>query len=393
MASESVFDDREFQQIRETVASAGADATCTALVEIFLAKKRYHELFDTRLLQTRQRLGLPIAGNSDLEDIPEPQRSEVEEGYLAACREVGKMLLDDGEIRTAWMYLRPAGETELMRAALERIEPDEANTEAIVEAALYEGLHIERGFRLVLEHYGTCNAITTYESALHGRKPEEQQLVAGMLVEWLHKELLENLSAELESDDRPPNEAGRIRNLVAGKEEMFGEYTTHIDTSHLSSVVRFARIVEDKSQLALALDLTEYGARLHKNLQQEHDPPFSDYYANHRLFFAAQIGQDVDQAVEHFRAEAEKSEVEVETTMAVEVYIVLLARIGRHREAIEATATLIPPDIQTTGFAPPLAELARAAGDYRRHLEVCRERGDLLGFALGEMEANRQVSS
>jgi hypothetical protein len=245
----------------------------------------------------------------------------------------------------------------------------------------------------VLEHYGTCNAITTYESALHGRKPEEQQLVAGMLVEWLHKELLENLSAELESDDRPPNEAGGIRNLVAGKEEMFGEYTTHIDTSHLSSVVRFARIVEDKSQLALALDLTEYGARLHKNLQQEHDPPFSDYYANHRLFFAAQIGQDVDQAVEHFRAEAEKSEVEVETTMAVEVYIVLLARIGRHREAIEATATLIPPDIQTTGFAPPLAELARAAGDYRRHLEVCRERGDLLGFALGEMEASRQVSS
>jgi hypothetical protein len=389
MVSESVFDDNEFQKVQDAVESGGVEAACDALVEIFKSKKRYHELFDTRLLQTRQRLGLPVTAKSDLDDVPEERRNQVEEGYLDACREVGKMLLDEGDIRTAWMYLRTAGETGMMRAALERIEPDEMNTEAIVEAALYEGLHIERGFRLVLEHYGTCNAITTYESALHGRKLEDQRLVAGMLVEWLHNELLENLLSESDSGDAP-RQAGAIRNLVAGQEDAFGEYTTHIDTSHLSSVVRFARIVENESQLALALDLTEYGARLHKNLQQEHDPPFADYYAHHRLFYGAQIGENVDLAIDHFRTEAEKSEVEVETTMAVEVYVVLLARIGRWSEAIEAAVTLIPPGIQTTGFAPSLIELARSAGEYGRHSEVCRERGDLLGFAVGEMESRRK---
>jgi hypothetical protein len=177
-----------------------------------------------------------------------------------------------------------------------------------------------------------------------------------------------------------------IRDLLVGKEDIFGEYTTHIDVSHLSSVVRFARILEDTFTLALARDLTEYGRRLHKNFQQEGDRPFEDFYFSHGLFFAAQLGEEVAEAIEYFRRRAESADVQVETTAAVEVYIVLLARLGRWSEAIDATVSLIPPGIQTTGFAPSLLELSKTAGDYQKLTEVCRDRGDLLGFATGEMQ-------
>jgi hypothetical protein len=304
------------------------------------------------------------------------------------------MLLDAGDLRGAWMYLRTAGETAAMRAALEKAQPDEENTEAMIEIALYEGVHVARGFGLLLEQYGTCNAITTFESAMHGRRRDEQLLVAGMLVQWLHNELLENLlGTEFASGGERPAGDTAIRDLVAGHEDSFGEYTTHVDTSHLSSVVRFARIVEDPSILALALDLTEYGRRLHENFQHEGDPPFGDYYPSHGLFYAAQLGQRVDEAIEYFRRQAESANVEVDTTAAVEVYIVLLARLGRWPEAVEAAASMLPPGIQTTGFAPSLLELSRSAGDYRRHSEVCRERSDLLSFAVGEMEARQAGAS
>ncbi len=392
MANET-YQDREFERVGEALASGGVESACAALADIFTQKKRFHELFDTRLMQTRHRVGLPVAGNTDLDKLAEPLRTQVEEGYLAACREVGQLLLDAGDLRGAWMYLRTAGETETMRAALELAEPNEENTEAIIEIALYEGVHVERGFGLLLEQYGTCNAITTFESAMHGRRREEQLLVAGMLVKWLHNELLENLLSTDDGGGERPVSDTAIRDLVAGHEDAFGEYTTHVDTSHLSSVVRFARIVEAPSILALALDLTEYGRRLHKNFQHEGDPPFGDYYPSHGLFFAAQLGQRVDEAVEYFRQRAEEAKVETETTAAVEVYIVLLARLRRWSEAVEAAASLLPPGIQTTGFAPPLIELSRSAGDYRRHNELCRERSDLLGFAVGEMEARRATAS
>ena len=53
---------------------------------------------------------------------------------------------------------------------------------------------------------------------------------------------------------------------------------------------------------------------------------------------------------------------------------------------MEAAAKYLPAGTQTSGFAPSLNELAKATGSYVRMMEICRERGDVLGFAAGLVE-------
>jgi hypothetical protein len=175
--------------------------------------------------------------------------------------------------------------------------------------------------------------------------------------------------------------------LIAGRDWLFAEFSYHIDATHLASVVRFGRIVEDAEVLKLALDLTEYGRRLHENFHFRGDEPFLDIYPSHRLFFAAQLGQHVDEAVEYFRQRAEAAKVEEVGAMPVEVYVVLLARLGRYREAADALARLVPPSIGTQGFAPTLFELCQQAGDYSTMLQRCRERDDPVGFAAAAIRS------
>ena len=54
----------------------------------------------------------------------------------------------------------------------------------------------------------------------------------------------------------------------------------------------------------------------------------------------------------------------------VDVYVALLARLGRYDEAIEAAATLLPEGVRSSGFAPSLIELSRSAGKFDKLLEV-----------------------
>ena len=70
----------------------------------------------------------------------------------------------------------------------------------------------------------------------------------------------------------------------------------------------------------------------------------------------------------------------------------LLARLGRHREALDALARLLPSGVQTSGFAPTMIELARLSGDYDRLMEACRERNDLLSYTAGLVERAAKAS-
>jgi hypothetical protein len=95
------------------------------------------------------------------------------------------------------------------------------------------------------------------------------------------------------------------------------------------------------------------------------------------------LGKQVEEAVKYFRDKAERAVPEEEGTAAAEVYIVLLVRLGQFDEALAAHVKLIPPNVRATGFAPTLLELGRLAEDYDQLMNICRERGDLLGFAAG----------
>src|SRR5690554_1837639 len=113
--------DSTFEALRSDVSSQGAAAALASLVERLRHEKRYHELFDARLMQARHRLGLPLLGGASIDELPEPLRSQTEEAYLEACQEIGALLAHEGQLRDAWMYLRPTGNKETLAVALEKI--------------------------------------------------------------------------------------------------------------------------------------------------------------------------------------------------------------------------------------------------------------------------------
>jgi hypothetical protein len=375
-----------FDELKETVSQRGVEAALAHLADRLRAEKRYFDLFSARLMQGRHRLGLSVVAANGLDDLPEPQRSQMETVYLEACKEVGHLLLEERRLSEAWMYLRPVGDKAPLTQALETMEPEEGNLDEFVQMAVHEGLSPRRGFQAVLANYGICNAITMFDSTMYQRPLEHRQQVAALLLQSLHRDLLGNLRAEIKRQEGSETAEQTIGELVAERDWLFLEDAYHIDTSHLHSVVRFARLVVDPPALRLALDLTEYGRRLSRQYQFQTEEPFAEVYAAHGLFFAAQLGQQVDEALKYFGEKARTLDPEEHGSGPAEVYVALLARLGRHAEALEAAAELLPSGAPTSGFAPSLLELAAAAGAYDQLMQICQGRDDVLTYAVGLVE-------
>lgn len=383
-----------FDELAKLTSQGELSEAIQRVAERMREQRKYHELFDARLMAGRQRLGLPAILTSTLDELPEPQRTQIEDVYLEACREVGHLLLEAGRVREAWMYLRPLGEREQVAAALERIEPQEDLIEQLIEIALHEGVHPELGFRLVLEHYGTCNSISMFDGLMHDRPRAQQRAVVALLVRHLHAELAANLRADIvRREGTEPAAETSIHDLVATRPELFEEANYHIDTSHLGAVLRFARLTDDAEVLEQALDMIEYGQRLAEQYKYPGEEPFRDTYEAHRHFFSAQVGRNVDEAVEYFRHRADTLPLEEVGSGPAEVYVALLARVGRWDEAIAASLRLLPPGTPTARFAPSLFELSRLAGHYEPLVESSRERGDLLGYVAGMVQARQDAEA
>jgi hypothetical protein len=218
----------------------------------------------------------------------------------------------------------------------------------------------------------------------------DQQQCAATLVRHLHKELISNVRAHIERQEgKPP--AGDVKGetlveLMADRPWLFANESYHIDTSHLSSTVRFARLLTDPPAVRLALDLAEYGRRLARPLQYPGEEPFVDVFPSHRLFLAATLGENADEAVRFFRRKAEQVPIEDEGTGTVEAYLILLTRLGRHAEALDEMARLVPHDVALSRYAPSMLELARVSAAWDKYLEAAQARGDLVAYAAGLVE-------
>jgi hypothetical protein len=113
-------------------------------------------------------------------------------------------------------------------------------------------------------------------------------------------------------------------------------------------------------------------------------------YPAHDLFFAAQLGEHVDEAVEYFGRKARELDPAELGAGAIEVYIELLVRLKRFDQALQAAGELLPPGVRTSGFAPGLFELARLSGRYDQLGAICQRRGDLVGYAAALLESGSQ---
>jgi hypothetical protein len=199
-------------------------------------------------------------------------------------------------------------------------------------------------------------------------------------VQHLHGEVFENVKLSVAREEGADPAGSTLEELISSRDWLFSQFSYHIDSTHLNSIVRAARIVVDPEILALAFDLTEYGRRLHEQFQFAGEEPFAEVYPSHGLFFAAQLGRQIDEAVTYFGKKAETHAGDLRTTLPAEVYVVLLARLKRWPEAIDAWMKWIPADRQTQGFAPSLYDLCREAGDFSAMRTRCEERNDPVGF-------------
>ncbi len=265
----------DFREIEAAWSAQGVAGALDALSQRLRDQKKYHELFEALKMRVRHRIGLPLLYGDGSDELDESKRQQLEEGLIEACREVGTLLLNRGRIREGWMYLRPVGDKKAASELLAQVEAEEDNLEELIEVCLREGVDVARGFGLVLKHYGTCNAITTFEGEVPRQSRADQQAATALLVRHLHAELLANLRSDIGRQEGKQPAETTLAALVADRPWLFQELTYHVDTTHLSSVVRFARLSEDPAVLRLALDLTEYGRRLHAQFQYPGDEPFT----------------------------------------------------------------------------------------------------------------------
>lgn len=369
------------------IAANGPDATLEEAANLLRSEKRFHELFEVLKMRLRQSLGLPIVALEPVEGLSEQQRTKLEDGLIGACREVGAALLAEGQVREGWMYLRPVGDKAEAAKLLAAIETTDENFEDLIDVCLQEGIDIGRGYGLVLERFGACNAITTFDSSLARRVRNEQAPAAKLLLRRLHEDLVASVKADIARQEGNQPGEKLLRDLVHDRDWLFQDNSYHLDTTHLAATVRIARALSDADDLRLALDITEYGRRLSQQFQDAGDEPFADMYPSHALYFQALLGQNIEEAVAYFKTKAEMLDPQQHGYAAIETYVDLLTRLGRNNEAFESATKFGLGSIQPLGNALPLVELAQRAGQVEALLSYCREKGDLLGFAAGLAQA------
>ncbi len=373
----------DFQDLEKIHAEGGKEALLDRLIDELRQQRKFGELFEALKMRVRGQAGLPWLYSDNGDDLNEAQQETLEKGLLDACREVGTLLMKHGQIREGWMYLQPVGDRAAVVELLGELDPDDDSLEEMIDVCVHQGVDVERGFGLVLEHYGTCNAITTFESIIYGRPKDDQQKAARLLVQHVHDELATSLKADIAQQQGEAATETTIADLVADRDWLFGEYSYHIDTTHLASTVRFARLCDDEATMKLALDLTAYGRLLSEQFQYDGDEPFLDQYPSHALYFQALLGIDVEEGLAYFLEKAKTIDAREWSTIAIDIYVDLLARLGRYQEAIAAAIELTPDDARPSGQGPSLLELSQDAEDFTSYLDYCRKNQDLLGFATG----------
>jgi hypothetical protein len=375
-----------FEQLDRLAASGDGQSTIDLLIEHLDHHQQFHELFEALKMRLRMQLGLNAAQAEPEEKLDDDREMQLEQGLLDACRQVGERFLAAGRIREGWMYLRPVGDRQAAAKAFSGVQPDDENLDDLIEVLVHEGVDVTRGYQLALDRLGTCNSITLFESALAARPRADQQAAAKLLVDHVHGELLENLKRDLEQREGRVPEENLIEEILRSRPDLLRDGTYHLDTSHIASTVRFARVLDDRQALEKALDITSYGLQLHPQYQYPGEEPFLDLYPASAAFFRALLGRQVDAGIRYFTHKADVVDQNQYGTVAIEVLIDLLSRCGRQQESLDAYRKRLPKNARIVGIAPSLLQLSQRLGDFQPMREISKEREDLLGYAAALLQ-------
>lgn len=387
--------DAIFSEIESTLRSEGPGQALERLLKTLEEQKKYRELFDAMLLVKRQELGLPLVQVGQASDLADEFVPAFEEAIAGACRHVGELFLQEGDIVQAWQFFRALGDSGAVREAIEGIDPAtrRKDVDGIVEMAIHEGIHPRRGLEMVVHHYGICSSITNFEQMRHTLRLDDQQACVGLLVSSLYKELADNLRAEIEEIEGAPVRERGLMELIESRPKLFGEDAYFIDSSHLWSIVGFSDVLDPGPDLDRAIELADYGSRLSSMYQYESQPPFDEFYEDHEVYLRAVRGLEkgddpaaVSEAGERFVARARRALEEGKTDYPVGQMLTILSRIGRLRDAIEIARgfeKLLGPG---RPFRPDVYELCQVAGEFDVLSDHARARNDVVSFAAGVIQ-------
>jgi hypothetical protein len=310
-------------------------------------------------------------------------RSQYENGVREAARETGALFLADGDIPHAWPYFRAIGDRKTIASAIEATETGE-QMETLIDIALGQRVHPRKGLELMIAQHGICRAITYFEQF---PDLEEREACLILLTRTLHAELVANLRLAIEQREGCAPQADSIAELIAGRDWLFGEYDVYVDTSHVINVIRFAPDLVDSGAIRLALELCEYGAHLSLQFKMRGEPPFENIYRDHAIYLRGLVGEDLEAAVEHFKAKIAGYDDPMYAHRSAQVLVGLLVRRERYQEAMQVSLEYLSGDDAGQLAGPTLFQLCQLAGDSARLKDLARERGDLLSFAAGAIQS------
>ena len=393
-----------FEQLTQTAAGEGIPAMLAALGNELTRERRWHALFDLRLIEARWAEGLPVVGETG--PLAPAVRDAFEERSRLACLEVGWPLLEEGQVASAWMYLRASAELDEVATRLEQVantlegrgdEDEDARRllEELIHVALWEAVNPPLGLKLLLAANGTCNTVTAYDQSVSRLPPARQAAAAGVLIDHLTAELIANLHSDLTRRGIDVTGIDTLPGLLAAAGDPTEKLGPHVDVSHLHAVLRFGRVCSETEPLRKCFELARYADRLPEELRYPGDGPFTELAKASCHFYAGCLGESLAEATAFFQEQAGiSSETEASSRgpleqLATEYLIVLLARGGRSAEALDLALTHLPrsgEQAASTGFVPPIVQLAIAAeavqpGCRQRLLDACSQRGDAVTFA------------
>ena len=363
-----------FDPLEQTLRCQGPRAGFDLLIRELVERKNYPLFFEARLMQKRHEMGLPLIHNGSVSDLPPEQRPVCEAILTDAARETGNLFLADGDIVRAWPYFRAIGDAAPVAEAIEKAQAGEG-IERVIEIALHEGANPRKGFELLLERRGICQAI---DFALRSAGQDRAKFLQ-VLVRALCRELAAHLKEAIAGVEGQAPEAGGVAELIAGRDWLFDGAGYYVENSHLASILQASPELEDRESLRLAVELADYGRRLAPMFHFQGAPPFEDLYLDHAVYLRALLGEDVDAAIAHFR-----KKLAAAVSGAAEVLVSLLARVGRYEEAIAISVEHLRG---AANGCPSAIQLCHMAGDFTRVREVAREQGELLAFAAGVIQS------
>ena len=380
-----------FEALDRALVNSGPEAALDELVGLLAGRGEFRALLDALLLKARHELGLPLIQVGSLADLPEPMRARYEERYVEAIRSVGACLLDSGDIPAAWPYYRAIAEPEPVARAIDAYTPSEGDERLgqVVEVAFNQGAHPRKGFELILDHYGTCSAISAFEHL----PPDDATRVAcaDRLVRQLHEHLTANLRGEIARRGQPlPPEGTPVSGLIAGREWLFDDEAYHLDVSHLAATVRISPTLTDPGTIAMAAGLTDYGRNLSERHRYEGEPPFERIYEDHGIYLRALLGEDVDAAIAHFEAKIAPADPDNpdgrDDALPAQVLVRLLLRLDRVEKAIDVAGEHLAGFPEAALICPSAAQLCQRAGRPERLARIARDHGDLVNYAAAILQ-------